>query len=52
MSVELTEQELLRRTKLEEIVKMGVDPYPAALYEINATAKGILENFTPEKADE
>ena len=52
MSSELNEQELLRRAKLEEITKMGIDAYPAALVEINATAKGILENFTPEKAEE
>ena len=52
MSSELSEQEVLRRAKLEEITKMGIDAYPAALVEINATAKGILENFTPEKADE
>ncbi|HLC82884.1 MAG TPA: lysine--tRNA ligase [Bacteroidia bacterium] len=52
MSTELSEQELLRRAKLEEITKMGIDAYPAALVEINATAKGILENFTPEKAEE
>jgi lysyl-tRNA synthetase class 2 len=51
MSTELSEQEVIRRNKLEEIVKLGIDPYPAALYEINATAKDILENFTPEKAD-
>lgn len=52
MSTELSEQELLRRAKLEEITKMGIDAYPAALVEINATAKSILENFTPEKAEE
>jgi lysyl-tRNA synthetase class 2 len=51
MSTELSEQEIIRRNKLEEIVKLGIDPYPAALYEINATAKDILENFTPEKAE-
>ncbi len=52
MSIELSEQELLRRAKLEEITKMGIDAYPAALVEINATAKSILENYTPEKAEE
>jgi len=52
MSIELSEQELLRRAKLEEITKMGIDAYPAALVEVNATAKDILENYTPEKADQ
>jgi lysyl-tRNA synthetase class 2 len=52
MSLEHNEQELLRRSKLEEITKMGIDAYPAALVEINATAKGILENFTLGKEEE
>jgi len=49
MNNELSEQELLRRTKLEEITKMGIDAYPAALFEISATAKDILENYSEEK---
>jgi lysyl-tRNA synthetase class 2 len=52
MSNELSEQELLRRTKLDEITKMGIDAYPAPLVEINATSKDILENFTLEKAEQ
>jgi lysyl-tRNA synthetase class 2 len=52
MSHELSEQELLRRTKLEEITKMGIDAYPAPLVEINATSKGILDNFTLENAEQ
>jgi lysyl-tRNA synthetase class 2 len=52
MSSELNEQELVRRAKLIEIKKMGIDPYPAPLFEINATAKNILEHFTLEKAEE
>ena len=51
MSVELNEQEQLRRSKLEEITKMGIDAYPAELYPVNFTAKNILENFTEERAD-
>jgi lysyl-tRNA synthetase class 2 len=52
MSTELNEQEIIRRTKLEEIKKMGIDAYPAPLFEINATAKNILNNFSPEKSEE
>lgn len=52
MSIELNEQELIRRAKLEEIKKMGIDPYPASLFEINATAKNILEKFTEEKSSD
>ncbi|MCE9539524.1 MAG: lysine--tRNA ligase [Bacteroidetes bacterium] len=52
MSIELNEQEILRRNKLEEITKSGIDAYPAELFDVNATAKNILENFSPEKAEE
>jgi len=52
MSIELNEQEILRRHKLEEITKSGIDAYPAELFDVNTTAKNILENFSPEKAEE
>jgi lysyl-tRNA synthetase class 2 len=52
MSSELNEQEILRRNKLEEITKNGIDAYPAALFEVNTSAKSILSDFTPEKAEE
>ena len=52
MNIELSEQEIIRRRKLEDIKKSGIDPYPAPLFEVNATAKDILENFTPEKAED
>ncbi len=52
MSTEHSEQELLRRQKLEDITKMGIDAYPAPLVEINATAKNILDNFSIEKENE
>lgn len=51
MSMELSEQELLRRAKLEEITKMGIDAYPAPLVPVNANAKDILENFTADRAE-
>jgi len=42
----LSEQEIIRRNSLQEIEKMGIDPYPAERFEINATAKEILQFFT------
>ncbi len=45
----LTEQEQIRRNSLEEIKKLGINPYPAARYETNALAKEITENFDPGK---
>lgn len=47
----LSEQELLRRNKLAEIEKLGIDPYPAPTYEINASAKEILENYPNQKIE-
>ncbi|MGB4291773.1 MAG: lysine--tRNA ligase [Bacteroidales bacterium] len=45
----LSEQEIIRRQALEEIRKLGIDPYPAAEYKTNAYAKEIIENYSPEK---
>jgi lysyl-tRNA synthetase class 2 len=43
--MELTEQEIIRRQKLEELQKYGINPYPADLYEITHTSKYILDHF-------
>jgi len=40
-----SEQELLRRKSLEELNKLGINPYPADLFEVNITTKHILENY-------
>jgi lysyl-tRNA synthetase class 2 len=42
---ELNEQEIQRRKSLEELRSMEIEPYPADLYEINATAAEIHTNF-------
>ena len=41
----LSEQEQIRRQSLQELEKLGIDPYPADTYDINATAAEIHENF-------
>src|SRR4029079_3173964 len=43
--MELSEQEIIRRQKLEELQKHGINPYPADLYEITHTSKYILDYF-------
>lgn len=48
MALELSEQELFRRNSLQELYKLGVDPYPAESYPVNATAKEILDTFTAD----
>ncbi|SHG19130.1 lysine--tRNA ligase [Dysgonomonas macrotermitis] len=50
--LELSEQEIVRRNSLEEMRQLGIDPYPAALYETNAYSQEIKQNFVddaPEK---
>lgn len=45
----LSEQEQIRRNSLEEIRKLGINPYPAAEYKTNAFAQDIYDNYSPEK---
>jgi lysyl-tRNA synthetase, class II len=49
MSVELSEQEGIRRNSLQKMRELGIDPYPAAEYKINTTSAEIKENFSEEK---
>ena len=43
--LELSEQEIIRRNSLEELRKMGINPYPAAEYVTNAFSTDIREQF-------
>ncbi|MCK9340065.1 MAG: lysine--tRNA ligase, partial [Bacteroidales bacterium] len=45
MAIELSEQEIIRRKKLEDFNNLGVNAYPADLYDVNATTKEIHEQF-------
>lgn len=49
----LSEQEIFRRNSREQLQKMGVDPYPAALYPTNAFSVDIKaefdDNLTPHR---
>jgi lysyl-tRNA synthetase class 2 len=45
----LSEQEIVRREKLEKIKALGLDPYPAALYPVDANANDIKSNFEDGK---
>jgi lysyl-tRNA synthetase class 2 len=49
MSQELSEQEELRRGKLAELRKLGIDPYPAEEFKINVSAKDIKDNYERDK---
>jgi len=43
--LELNEQEIIRRNSLEQMRKMGIEPYPAAEYPVDAYSEEIKENF-------
>ena len=50
MSIELSEQEIIRRKKLEDFMQLGINPYPADLYEVNVTSAEILKNFPKDNS--
>lgn len=45
----LSEQEIIRREKLAELTKAGIDAYPGALYPVNTTSVFIKENYKGEE---
>ncbi|MBQ2413773.1 MAG: lysine--tRNA ligase [Rikenellaceae bacterium] len=49
MAFELSEQEQLRRNSLAQLRALGIDPYPAEMFDVTATAAEIQQNFDPEK---
>ncbi|HZB11972.1 MAG TPA: lysine--tRNA ligase [Chryseolinea sp.] len=49
--MQLSEQEIIRRKSLEEFAKLGINPYPAELFEVNASAQEILTNYERQKSD-
>lgn len=50
MSEHLNDQEIARREKLKGLIEAGIDPYPAPMWEVNATAKEILDAVEKHKA--
>ncbi|MBP5796506.1 MAG: lysine--tRNA ligase, partial [Bacteroidales bacterium] len=51
MNTEYSEQELLRRESLKQLRELGIEPYPAALYPVNASAQSIAQEYDPEKGN-
>ena len=45
MAIELSEQEQLRRQSLTALRNLGIEPYPAARYEVTATAREIARQI-------
>ncbi len=52
MQATLNEQEIVRREKLKELLAMGIDPYPAPLYDVTHSAKAIKEQYSEENKDQ
>ncbi|MBI2968815.1 MAG: lysine--tRNA ligase [Bacteroidetes bacterium] len=47
--MELTDQQRERLKALEELVKLGINPFPPEEFEVNVTAKDILDNYERDK---
>lgn len=47
--MQLSELEIIRREKLQQLRNMGINPYPADLYPVTDTSKKIKENFEEGK---
>ena len=48
---DLNEQELNRRASLQKLQELGIEPYPAAEFKVNATTDEIKAGFDPEKGN-
>lgn len=47
--MQLSEQEIIRRDKLNALRELGINPYPADLFPVNHTSKQVKANFTEGK---
>ena len=47
--MQLSEQELIRREKLDKLRAYGINPYPAALYPVNTTSGKIKSDYEEGK---
>ena len=45
----VTEQEKIRREKLEELKKLGIDPYPAELYPVTNYSTDLISKYEDKK---
>jgi lysyl-tRNA synthetase class 2 len=48
-NMQLSEQEIIRRDKLNALRGLGINPYPADLFPVNHTSKQVKENFEEGK---
>ena len=48
---DLNEQEQNRRASLQKLQELGINPYPAAEFKVNATTEEIKAGYDPEKGN-
>ena len=48
----LSEQEILRREALKELINLGINPYPAPEFKVTANTKDILDRFSDDNLPE
>ena len=48
--LDLSEQEIIRRNSLQALRDIGIEPYPAAQYPVNAHSREIKESFVDDAA--
>lgn len=47
--MQLSEQEIIRRQSMDELNKLGINPYPAELFEVNVTTQQIHDNYPKQE---
>lgn len=47
--MQLSEQEIIRREKLNSLRALGINPYPADLYPVDSTSKQVKDNYEEGK---
>ncbi|MFY8036305.1 MAG: lysine--tRNA ligase, partial [Cyclobacteriaceae bacterium] len=47
--MQLSEQEIIRRQSMDELNKLGINPYPAELFEVNVTTQQIHANYPQQE---
>ena len=52
MSQSLSEQEIIRREKLQALEAAGINPYPAPLYPVTHYSSDIKQNYTEETKEQ
>lgn len=43
--MQLSEQEVIRRQSMDELLKLGINPYPPELFDVNTTTQEILTSY-------